>query len=421
MAVDSETMGPPKLKNQTPSTRGVALSAPIVSGLLGLFDILAILVSGIVIYAVYVGWGSAHHDSYLIAITMYAGILVLSCKLMGLYELERLVNPYKEVRKVLTTSLFILVTFVSIAFALKISDDFSRVWAFSWWVVSFLLISVARVGTYYSCRSWAKSGLLSRNIAIIGASEQGMRIVEAIDDLNEPWNKIIGFFDDREAARCRISDDYSIVGSVNNLRGISRESRVDDVIVALPWSAEDRLLKIIESVRELPVHVRLGSDLIGLRLPDRAYSTLCGVVMLDVAPKPIAGWQYVFKTFEDRVIGSLITALLTPLMLLIALLIKLDSPGPVFFRQVRHGFNRELINIYKFRTMYHDQRDENAEMLTSKNDPRVTRVGQILRRTSLDELPQLLNVLKGDLSLIGPRPHALKAKAAGTALRRCGC
>jgi Undecaprenyl-phosphate glucose phosphotransferase len=413
MAANGEVIGSAKADKRELSVRGLALSGPIVSGLLGIYDALAILVSGVLIYALYVGWGAAHHDSYLIAITMYAGLVVLSCKLMDLYELEKLVNPYKEVRKILTVSGLIIVTFVSIAFALKISDDFSRVWLFSWWLVSSTLIVIGRVGTYYICRNWARSGRLTRNIAVIGASEQGMRIVDSIDEMGEPWNRVIGFFDDRVSPRTPISDKYSIVGSVNKLRRYSRENRIDDVIVALPWNAEDRLLKIFDSIRELPAHVRLGSDLIGLRLPDRAYSTLCGVVMFDVAPRPIAGWQYVFKIFEDRIIGTLITLLLAPLMLVIAALIKLDSPGPVFFRQTRHGFNKELIKIYKFRSMYHDQRDDDAETLTSQGDPRVTRVGAFLRRTSLDELPQLLNVLNGDLSLIGPRPHALKAKAAG--------
>ena len=275
--------------------------------------------------------GSAHHTSYLITITMYAGLMVLSCKLMDLYELEKLINPYKELRKILTVSVLIFITFASIAFALKISDDFSRVWIFSWWLTSGLLISAGRIGAYYVCRKWAVTGRLTRNIAVIGASEQGLRIVEAIDELAEPWNKVIGFFDDRVSPRAPISSKYPVVGSLTKLRRFSRDNRIDDVIVALPWHAEDRLLKILDSIRELPVHVRLGSDLIGLRLPDREYSTLCGVVMLDVAPKPIAGWLHVFKVFEDRIVGSLIALCLAPLMLVIVALIKLDSPRAGLF------------------------------------------------------------------------------------------
>ncbi len=119
------------------------------------------------------------------------------------------------------------------------------------------------------------------------------------------------------------------------------------------------------------------------------------------------------KAIEDRVIAAVALVLLSPVFAIIALLIKRDSTGPVFFRQTRHGFNNEPIQVYKFRSMYADQSDVKAAKLVTKNDPRVTRIGRILRKTSIDELPQLINVLRGELSLVGPRPHAMQAKAGG--------
>jgi exopolysaccharide biosynthesis polyprenyl glycosylphosphotransferase len=134
--------------------------------------------------------------------------------------------------------------------------------------------------------------------------------------------------------------------------------------------------------------------------------------VLDVFDKPIADWDLVLKAVFDRVVGSLLLLLLSPILLLTALAVKLDSRGPVFFRQKRYGFNNELIEVFKFRSMYVDQSDATAAKLVTRDDPRVTRVGRLIRRTSIDELPQLLNVVfKGDLSLVGPRPHALHAKA----------
>src|SRR5205085_6037613 len=128
--------------------------------------------------------------------------------------------------------------------------------------------------------------------------------------------------------------------------------------------------------------------------------------------RPIADWDVVMKSLFDKVVGSLALIALSPVMLLVALAIKLDSRGPVLFKQKRYGFNNELIEVYKFRSMYVDQSDATAAKLVTKNDPRVTRVGRFIRRTSIDELPQLFNVVfKGDLSLVGPRPHALHAKA----------
>ncbi|MCI0557133.1 MAG: exopolysaccharide biosynthesis polyprenyl glycosylphosphotransferase, partial [Nitrososphaera sp.] len=135
--------------------------------------------------------------------------------------------------------------------------------------------------------------------------------------------------------------------------------------------------------------------------------------VLKVFQKPVSGWSYLAKTIEDKVLAALLLVLTMPVMVLIAVCIKLDSPGPVLFRQKRYGFNDQLIDIYKFRSIRVKQQDKDATRLVSRNDPRVTRIGRFLRRTSLDELPQLLNVLRGDMSLVGPRPHALNASAEG--------
>jgi exopolysaccharide biosynthesis polyprenyl glycosylphosphotransferase len=135
--------------------------------------------------------------------------------------------------------------------------------------------------------------------------------------------------------------------------------------------------------------------------------------MIDLFDKPIANWDHVSKWLFDKIIGTLALTALAPLMLLVALAVKLESRGPVFFRQKRYGFNNELIEVFKFRSMYIDRCDASAAKLVTKNDPRVTRVGRFIRKTSVDELPQLINVLKGNLSLVGPRPHAVQAKAAG--------
>jgi len=158
----------------------------------------------------------------------------------------------------------------------------------------------------------------------------------------------------------------------------------------------------------LPVHVYLGSDLIGYHFPRHHRQLLEGVPVLEIASAPLSGWSGFVKLIEDKVLASILLVLFAPLLLLIGLAIKLDSRGPVLFRQARYGFNNEVIVVYKFRTMYHDRPPEEGVPQARRNDPRVTRVGRLLRRTSLDELPQLLNVIEGDMSMIGPRPHAVE-------------
>jgi exopolysaccharide biosynthesis polyprenyl glycosylphosphotransferase len=173
------------------------------------------------------------------------------------------------------------------------------------------------------------------------------------------------------------------------------------------------LLQLLKTLWVLPVDIRLSAGATRLRFRPRSYSYVGSVPFLDLYDKPIADWNRVAKACFDRIVGSLMLIMLAPVMLAVALAIKFDSPGPVFFRQKRYGFNNELIEVFKFRSMYTSMTDHNAAKLATRGDPRITRVGRFIRKTSLDELPQLINVvLKGNLSLVGPRPHALQAKAA---------
>jgi exopolysaccharide biosynthesis polyprenyl glycosylphosphotransferase len=172
-------------------------------------------------------------------------------------------------------------------------------------------------------------------------------------------------------------------------------------------------LQMLKKLWVLPVDIRLAAHTNKLRFRPRAYSFIAGVPVLDVADKPITDWDVVTKWLFDKVVGGIALMCLSPIMLIAAIAIKLDSRGPVFFKQRRYGFNNELIEVYKFRSMYVDQCDATASKLVQKGDPRVTRVGAFIRKTSIDELPQLINVVfKGNLSLVGPRPHAVHAKAA---------
>jgi Undecaprenyl-phosphate glucose phosphotransferase len=185
------------------------------------------------------------------------------------------------------------------------------------------------------------------------------------------------------------------------------------VVIALPLSANQRILDLVRQLRMLPVGVHLLSDAIGFHLVDRPFSRPAGIPAINVVDRPISGWSFVAKRTIDVTIASIALVALMPIFAMAAVLIKLDSPGPVLFRQRRYGFDNELIEVFKFRSMHVSMTDHDAAKLTTRNDPRVTRVGRFIRKTSLDELPQLFNVvLKGDLSLVGPRPHALQAKAA---------
>jgi putative colanic acid biosynthesis UDP-glucose lipid carrier transferase len=217
---------------------------------------------------------------------------------------------------------------------------------------------------------------------------------------------VMGLFTDTGSAAKSCS--CPILGRVDDIATYVRANDVDDVVLALPWSADEQITAIVSKLRELPVNVYLGADLVGFRLALRQPPDHFGKLpIVEIMGRPLSGWGIVLKTIEDYALGSILAVLLAPLMLLIAIAVKLDSRGPVFFRQKRYGFVNKTFYIWKFRTMTHNAAGETRTLQATRNDPRVTRVGRYLRRWSLDEIPQIFNVLNGSMSLVGPRPHAI--------------
>lgn len=287
-------------------------------------------------------------------------------------------------------------------------------WLMLWFLVGGAALTASRLVFHGLVSRWQREGRLGRVIAVVGAGPVGLRLLRHFVTTRDPERRIIGVYDDRHnrlPGRCM---GYPILGTVDDLVNRIRERRVDQVVVALPLSADRRLAEIMNKLSLVPVEVRLCADNFGFQLGAGAGN---GVTLLEGLRQPLADWRWIAKAVEDRVLAALILLLIAPLLLVVAVLIKLDSPGPVFFRQQRYGYNNKLFEVFKFRTLHHHATDRNAERLIERNDPRVTRVGAFLRRTTLDELPQFFNVLRGDMSIVGPRPHAISAKAAGLLYR----
>jgi Undecaprenyl-phosphate glucose phosphotransferase len=262
-------------------------------------------------------------------------------------------------------------------------------------------------------KRWTMQGRLRRRTVIVGGGADAETLVEQIRSGASNDITLLGLFDDRIDAR---SPDnvagYPKLGKVADLIEFARRTAVDLVIVSMPLSAEKRVLHMLTQLWVLPVDIRLSAHMSTLKFTSKAYSYVGNIAVFDMADRPISDWNLVFKWAFDKLVAITALILLSPVMLVTAVAIKLESPGPVLFKQHRHGFNNELIKIYKFRSMRTDMADHGAAKLVTKGDPRVTRVGRFIRKTSIDELPQLFNVLKGELSIVGPRPHAVQAKAA---------
>ncbi len=388
------------------------LSQSIVAGIAALLDLLLIAGSGLLIYWLYVAPNEPELlPAYGGAVALYAFLVLQTFLALGLYRFNCIIRPARHARRLALVPAALFLVLLAVAFALKVSEEFSRLWAFAWLASIMLLLPLGRLAVASFLRRLAAGDHIGRNIVIYGAGPQGVALIRHIESMQEPWNRIIGVFDDRASRRADDLLGYPLLGGLEDLVRWARDHRADEVLLALPWNADERLLQITHFLSVLPADIRLSPEFVGADFLHRRTSFQYGVPMLSLMDKPVSGWSALVKQTMDFSLASLFLLLSAPLMGLIAIAIRLDSPGPVLFRQPRYGFNNRLIHVYKFRTMYSERTDVEAEELTRPGDPRVTRVGAILRRFSLDELPQLFNVLRGEMSVVGPRPHAVRAKA----------
>ena len=284
----------------------------------------------------------------------------------------------------------------------------------AWYFAALALCAITRVIVARLIERWTREGRLARRAVVVGCGGDVAELLQRLDRVPSGSIQILGLFDDRDQGRSpKIVADHPRLGRFDDLLEFCRSQRVDLLVVALPLSAEERLLHLLKKLWVLPIDVRIAALGSRLKLQERAYSYIGDVPFLPVFDKPMSDWSVAAKNIQDRLIAGFLLIILSPLLLLMALAVKLDSRGPALFRQIRHGFNNEPIEVYKFRSMYVDQADALGLKLATRDDPRVTRFGRFIRKTSLDELPQLFNVaIKGNLALVGPRPHAPQCKAA---------
>lgn len=411
------TLEAPRLWDFSVDSKSPLISANVVSDSVRFVEFTLCALTGLIVAAAYVSdLNTAMHASYLIAAFATAGISVLSFHYLGLYRIDRLVAGVRNLPRI---ALGWMVAFAFLAaglFFAKLGGEFSRFWMAAWFVAGGALLIAERLVVASLTQSWHRSGRLSRRAIIYGTGPvTEAAIAQLEDDLNSDI-RICGLFDERGDGRApTTTNGYPLLGRLQDLVQFTRSTRVDLIIVALPITAEARIDELLTELSQLPVDIKMPAGASRLRFAPHAYSRIGDVAMIDLMDKPIAAWGGIAKSVFDKVIAVAALIALAPVMAAVAIAIKLDSRGPVLFRQKRYGFNNELIEVFKFRSMYTDLCDATASKLVTKGDPRVTRVGRFIRKSSLDELPQLFNVLKGELSLVGPRPHALSAKA-GTEL-----
>jgi Undecaprenyl-phosphate glucose phosphotransferase len=351
---------------------------------------------------------------YTRAILGGALIFALVAEIMGTYDIDAHFSLRRAWERVLgswaVTGLFL----VTVGFLLKVSEDFSRGWSFTWFVSAGVMLAGTRAAMTLWIRRLKDQGVFNSRVGIYGASAQGQKLAQYIRGNNKLTITLVGFFDDRRDGRVPvIVDDLPVFGTSDDLVAMIRDGLMDQVIVALPWSAEARIRQVVQKLALTPVRIRLAPDLANFAFAHRPLVLLGDLPVITLFERPISGTDAIVKRAEDLVISLAILFVIWPLLLLIAIAIRLDDGGPIFFRQPREGFNNRPFRVWKFRSMTADRCEVDGIRQATRGDKRVTRVGRVLRATSLDELPQLFNVVQGDMSLVGPRPHAPSTRAGG--------
>jgi len=361
--------------------------------------LLVILVSFLFAYWLRAG-NTAVEQNYLIALLL---TLVLSSVVLpatGAFRKDFEWAVMRRMRRLVAGWAVVLLMLISIAAALKTTDFFSRIWFGMWTIISTLgLITVLLISHAAAIRKRNRVRQV-HNIALVGSGEVATRVENQI--LNDPSSDM--------TITARFGEAWSdqAVKPISELAGYVDSNTVHAVWIAVPWEDKHTLDESLHALRESVVDVNVVPDLEQYRLLNQTISEWGGLPVISLSGTPMTDSERRMKNAFDWLGALMLVILLSPIFLTLSLLIKFTSPGPVFFRQRRHGVGGEAIEILKFRTMKLHKEIKGQVTQAGQNDERVTGFGRFLRKTSLDELPQLFNVLKGEMSLVGPRPHAIE-------------
>ncbi len=386
------------------------LSRQVAADVVAISDVFSVVLGGLLPALIYAVIGDFTIDQLtILQATMLAGFIAHLClRFRGMYDTSRMdAFPFKPVELLIAICCG-MIGVLGIGLPLNLQHVDLVLWYTAWLSASFLVMLITRLTTRSLIASLAAAGRFNERVAIFGAGPIARRVYDIVA---EPRLGITfaGLYDDRMGTDRINPEGLAVHGRLDDLIKSAREGAVDRIVIALPQSANDRMAAIVGHFDSLPIstHVvtHIASDLLETNAGFNV-SSIGPIGLLDVKKKTLNGRARASKRAEDIILGCVLLAISAPLWPLIAIAIKLDSAGPVLFAQKRRGRYQSTINVLKFRTMRVMENGPLVQQAVVK-DPRVTRVGRILRRASLDELPQLINVIRGEMSLIGPRPHAL--------------
>jgi putative colanic acid biosysnthesis UDP-glucose lipid carrier transferase len=370
------------------------------------FEFIVILVS--LFAAVLIYTPATMGPYYLIAGLVAVIAFTLAGEMTHLYASWRIYGFRQEIAELFGVFVFVGIVMVTLAFLTKTSEHYSRVAIASWWTGSFCLLALGRFVIRRLLRAQRSRGHNLRTLAIAGAGDVGRRVAERV--LGADWLglKLIGFYDDddRTGSRPLPGKPYSIQGRLAAVVDLAKRGGVDYVYIALPVTSQHKAVDLIRQLSDTTASVFYVPDFFTFEMMQARWTEVGGLPVVSVFDTPFHGVDGWLKRIEDLALLLLLLIPSLPVMLLVAAGVKLTSPGPVLFKQRRYGLSGKVVEVWKFRTMKVMDDGERVPQ-ARKFDPRITPFGALLRRTSLDELPQLINVLQGHMSIVGPRPHAV--------------
>lgn len=315
-----------------------------------------------------------------------------------------LISHFMHLMQALSALMLLL---AGLSFFTKTGEHYSRIWFISWMASSLVILIAYRCVLLLLLRFMRTRGMNERVVVIFGADELGARFGSVIQQALWTGFRILNFIDDDAANKPAKLCGVPVMQTPADLRNYLKANTVDELWLALPLHAKDRVKEIMYELRHETINIRFVLDVLDLDLINHSIDNVAGFPVLNISASPMTGINRFIKAVEDRVIAAIILVMISPLLLVIALAVKLTSRGPVCFCQDRLGWDGKVIQVYKFRTMYEHTEENGKVTQATAVDPRITPLGRLLRRTSLDELPQFINVLQGRMSIVGPRPHAL--------------
>ena len=379
-------------------------------------DIAGIILTAVAVYPVSGAGFTGMPSRYLLGALLTAIICNVSFTQAHLYDSDSLLDETGSIKAILIRWSAIFLGLAAAAALAHAPQYYSRLWFVAFYAGGAAMLAGLRAAVAILLRPWIRDGYVTRSVVLVGANELAAGLVERLEH-NEAGIRVTAVFDDRSRRTESFIRGVPVLGSVDDLLEFSKTHAADLVVVTLPIAETVRLNAVVAKLRQQPLNIRVLPGEIGLdrispiRLSRRE---LPGVQLIAVADRPISELALFVKGAIDRMAAGLGLLAISPLLLVIALGIAMSSPGPVLFRQPRIGYKGRVFQIFKFRTMHHEFCGSYTPTL--RGDPRVFRLGRFLRKCSLDELPQLINVVLGDMSLVGPRPHMVGQKLHGTML-----